>query len=82
MVTALRALYRLLRVLGWVVWGMAVVHTRFGGWSAQRRRFEVQQWSHRMLQAMGVQLRVVGEAPQTAPCWWWPIMCRGWTFWC
>ena len=67
MMTTLRALYRLLCVSGWVVWGMVVVHTRFGGWSVQRRGLEVQQWSRRMLQAMGVQLRVVGNAPQTGP---------------
>jgi len=63
----LLAVWRLLRVVGWVVWGMAVVHTRFGGWTAQRRRFEVQQWSQRMLCAMGVQLRVVGDAPPCGP---------------
>jgi 1-acyl-sn-glycerol-3-phosphate acyltransferase len=67
MASTVRGAYRLLCVVGWVLWGMAVVHTRFAGWSAQRRRFEVQQWSRRMLRAMGVQLQVVGDAPTTGP---------------
>jgi 1-acyl-sn-glycerol-3-phosphate acyltransferase len=67
MVASLRALIRLLRIIGWVMWGMVVVHLRFGRWAPQRRYSEIQRWSQRMLKAMGVQLRVVGEPASGGP---------------
>lgn len=59
--SGLRGLWRLARVLGWVLRGLAIVLCRFPGLDAAGRRAEVQRWSARVLQSLGISLRVEGR---------------------
>lgn len=62
-----RGLWRLGGVLGWLLWGLWVVHTRFGRFSAARREAEIQRWARRVLRALGVEVRVHGAPAASGP---------------
>ena len=63
----LRAAWRALHVLALVVGGWWTLRRHFSRWSHSRRQAEVQAWSRQMLGAIGVSLRVRGEAPDPGP---------------
>lgn len=57
---ALRAAWRLARVAGVVLQGLAIVLGRFGRLDAAQRREQVRGWSQRMLAALDIALEVDG----------------------
>lgn len=59
---ALRAAWRLARVAGVVLQGLAIVLGRFGRLDAGQRREQVRRWSQRMLAALDIALEVDGTA--------------------
>ena len=63
----MRALQRLLRLLLHVAIGLWTIKWRFPRLSQPERDAAVQAWAHRMLACAGVELRVLGEVPQTGP---------------
>ncbi|MEI7515867.1 MAG: lysophospholipid acyltransferase family protein [Betaproteobacteria bacterium] len=63
----MRALPRLLRMLVHLGLGLWIIHFRFARLSPPAREVAVQAWAHTMLACLGVQLRVIGEVPQTGP---------------
>jgi 1-acyl-sn-glycerol-3-phosphate acyltransferase len=66
-VNALRALWRLWRALLHAIGGWFTVTLLFPRWPQQRREATVQDWSRRMLQILGIPLRVEGEPPAHGP---------------
>lgn len=61
---ALRAWWRLVRVIGWAAWGWWRVRRGFAHLDAPAQAREVEQWARRMLAIMGVQIRIEGEPAQ------------------
>jgi 1-acyl-sn-glycerol-3-phosphate acyltransferase len=64
---SLRALARLLHVLAYIAYGWLIIRLRFPHWTQQHRNARVQVWQRRMLEILGVQLRVSGEPPARGP---------------
>ena len=62
----LRAVWRLVRVLGWAARGWWRVQRRFAHLDAAAQAREVEQWARRMLTLMGVEVQVEG-APAAGP---------------
>ncbi|MDD0839744.1 lysophospholipid acyltransferase family protein [Curvibacter sp. HBC61] len=56
-----RAAWRLLRVLGQVLSGLATVLLRFPRLNEAERAQQVEQWSRQMLRVLGIELRVLGQ---------------------
>jgi len=63
----LRAVWRLLRLVGHIAHGLWVVALRFPTLSPDQQHARVQVWSQQLLALAGVHLRVVGEPPITGP---------------
>jgi 1-acyl-sn-glycerol-3-phosphate acyltransferase len=61
---ALRALWKFLRVLAWVVRGYVSVRRTFGTLSDEQQARAVEVWSRGMLAIMGIQVRVKGHPAQ------------------
>jgi len=64
--TALLALWRVMRVVAHVMGGLWTLRFQFAALSFHERQARVQSWSRRMLRLMGVRLLVHGEAPEGA----------------
>ena len=67
MFRALRVVGRLLWALGHVLAGLWTIHRQFPHNTPDQRRAHVRRWSRRMLDILGVELRVAGEPPQSGP---------------
>ena len=63
----LRAVWRVLRVSGHALAGLAEIVFRFPGLAQERRDQQVQVWASRALRCMGVELRVAGVPPVAGP---------------
>ena len=63
----LRAVWRLLRLVGHIAQGLWVVALRFPTLSPDQQHARVQVWSQQLLALAGVPLRVVGQPPLTGP---------------
>lgn len=65
---SLRALTRLLRVLGWVMWGWWRVRVapRFATLPPSEQARVVEAWSREMLRIMGIEVRIEGQ-PASGP---------------
>ena len=63
----MRALKRLVRMVVHLGLGLWIIHFRFPRLSQEARDAAVQAWAHTMLACLGVQLRVLGDVPQTGP---------------
>ena len=63
----LRAVWRLLRLVGHIAQGLWVVALRFPTLSPDQQHARVQVWSQQLLALAGVHLRVVGQPPLTGP---------------
>jgi 1-acyl-sn-glycerol-3-phosphate acyltransferase len=61
MKVAARAAWRLLRGVLHVLHGVSIVLLRFGRLDARSRHVEVQRWSARLLQVMGIAMQVEGR---------------------
>jgi 1-acyl-sn-glycerol-3-phosphate acyltransferase len=66
-VRQLRALWRLLRLLGHITAGLWTIRTRFARWDANQRGQAVQAWAVRLLQIAGIELQVGGEPMAAGP---------------
>jgi 1-acyl-sn-glycerol-3-phosphate acyltransferase len=66
-VRQLRAAWRALHVLTLVLSGWWTLRRHFAHWSPARRQDEVQAWSRRMLDAIGVRLQIRGQFPDPGP---------------
>ena len=64
---SLRAVLRCMRALWHVLHGLWTIRRSFHGLSVGQRQERVQAWSSRMLAIMGVELRLLGEAPAPGP---------------
>ena len=64
---SLRAAWRLLRVLVHLVSGAWTIRRRFGALDFEQRQQQVQAWSRRLLELIGVRLLVHGELPVGGP---------------
>ncbi len=64
---SLRAAWRLLHALLHAFGGWCTIRLRFPRWSQPRRDAEVQAWARRMLEILGIPLRVEGMPPDTGP---------------
>jgi 1-acyl-sn-glycerol-3-phosphate acyltransferase len=64
---AMRAGWRLVRLLGLAFGGWLTIVLRFPGMSPQQREATVQAWAQVMLKALGVRLIVRGQAPAHGP---------------
>jgi len=67
MARSLRAAWALLRVLGHVFAGLWTLRRAFPHCDAAQRSEHVRAWSRRLLDILGVELRVVGEPPAAGP---------------
>lgn len=54
--------WRLLGVVGHVLWGLLIVFTRWPGYDAPRRRAVTIAWSTRLLRLLGITVQVQGRA--------------------
>ena len=63
----LRACWRLLRVLGHILKGLAIVAVRFPALSPDQQHARVQAWSMQLLARAGVSLRILGTPPVNGP---------------
>lgn len=63
----LRAAWRLSRALGHGIAGWFTIRFAFPRLSPQQRAERVQRWARRMLQALGIELRLVGSPPAHGP---------------
>lgn len=63
----LRALWRLLRMLGHIAKGLAIVALRFPALSPDQQHARVQAWSLQLLAKIGISLRIQGQPPVTGP---------------
>ena len=61
--TSLRACWRLLRLLGHIVKGLAIVALRFPALSPDQQHARVQAWSLELLAHAGIRLRILGQPP-------------------
>lgn len=64
---ALRAVWRLVRMLGHILKGMAIVALRFPSLSPDQQHARVQAWSMELLAKAGISLRLQGQPPITGP---------------
>lgn len=64
---ALRAVWRLLRLLAHVARGLGMVALRFPRLSPEQQQAHVQAWSVQLLACVGVRLQVRGQPPRTGP---------------
>ena len=64
---SLRACWRLLRLLGHIVKGLAIVALRFPALSPDQQHARVQVWSLQLLAHLGISLRILGQPPLTGP---------------
>lgn len=64
---ALRACWRLLRLLGHILRGLWIVGLRFPRLSPDQQQAHVQAWSLQLLAHAGVHLRVQGQPPRQGP---------------
>lgn len=64
---ALRARRRLLRLLGHIGKGLAIVALRFPALSPDQQHVRVQVWSLQLLARLGISLRIQGQPPITGP---------------
>jgi 1-acyl-sn-glycerol-3-phosphate acyltransferase len=64
---ALRAAWRLLRALGHALRGWWTIAFAFPRLSPAERDARVQQWAHRMLGILGIELRLAGSPPAQGP---------------
>jgi 1-acyl-sn-glycerol-3-phosphate acyltransferase len=64
---ALRALWRVLRILGQVAKGLWIVALRFPALSPEAQQAHVQAWSLQLLAHAGVRLRIQGQPPSAGP---------------
>jgi 1-acyl-sn-glycerol-3-phosphate acyltransferase len=67
MVHSLKACWRLLHAVGHALGGWWTIRFTFPGLSQQERNLRVQQWSRRLLEIMGVTLKVQGTPPEDGP---------------
>lgn len=74
---ALRALWRLLRMLGHIAKGLAIVALRFPALSPDQQHARVQAWSMELLAKIGISLRLQGQPPWPARSCWWPTTSPG-----
>lgn len=63
----LRGLWRAARLIGWLLRGLWILHTRFAALDDTARQREVQRWSQRVIAVFGVELRVLGSVPGDGP---------------
>ena len=63
----LRACWRLLRLLGHIAKGLAIVALRFPALSPDQQHARVQAWSLQLLAHAGIRLRIVGQPPVAGP---------------
>lgn len=63
----MRALVRIARVLVHVLSGLWTIRRQFARLNPVQRQRQVQAWSQRMLQLMGIELRVLGQPPVAGP---------------
>jgi len=66
-VKALRAFARLAHALAHALRGWFIITVLFPRWNEQRRQATVQAWARRMLQILGIPLRVEGRPPLQGP---------------
>jgi 1-acyl-sn-glycerol-3-phosphate acyltransferase len=64
---ALRAAWRLWRMLGHILKGMAIVALRFPALSPDQQHARVQAWSMELLAKAGITLRLLGQPPVAGP---------------
>jgi 1-acyl-sn-glycerol-3-phosphate acyltransferase len=64
---ALRAAARLMRALGYAIGGWFTIRFEFPRLTQRERNERVQVWARRMLQVLGIDLRVLGTAPEHGP---------------
>ncbi len=64
---ALRAAWRLWRMLGHILKGMAIVALRFPALSPDQQHARVQAWSMELLAKAGISLRLQGQPPVAGP---------------
>ena len=64
---AMRAAWRLLRALGHAIAGWFTIVFAFPRLSPAERHLCVQDWSRRMLQVLGIELRLLGTPPERGP---------------
>lgn len=62
-----RAVWRLLRLIGHGAAGLWTIRTRFAGWDARQRELAVQAWAARVLALSGIRLQVSGEPLAAGP---------------
>ena len=62
-----RACWRVCRVLSHALWGLAQILVLFPRLSQQRRDARVQVWALRMLERLGVDLKITGTPPAMGP---------------
>jgi 1-acyl-sn-glycerol-3-phosphate acyltransferase len=65
--TGLRGAWRILRALGHALAGWRTIAFDFPRLSPAERALCVQEWSARMLEVFGIELRVLGTPPATGP---------------
>ncbi len=63
----LRACWRLLRMLGHIARGLAIVALRFPALSPDQQHARVQAWSMELLAKIGISLRLQGQPPVAGP---------------
>ena len=67
MMRSLRACWRLLRMLGHIARGLAIVALRFPALSPDRQHAHVQAWALQLLAHAGIHLRILGTPPVAGP---------------
>ena len=67
MVHSLKACWRLLHAVGHALGGWWTIRFTFPGLSQAERNAQVQEWSRRMLEIMGITLKVQGTPPPEGP---------------
>lgn len=65
--SALRATWRLLRLLAHIAKGLVIVALRFPTLSPDQQHARVQVWSLQLLARVGISLRIQGQPPLTGP---------------
>lgn len=61
--TRLRAVWRLLRCLWHVLWGLCVIRTQFPRWTEAQRGDRIRRWSTDALRIAGLKVQVTGANP-------------------
>ena len=64
---ALRAIWRMLRLLGHLLKGLWVVTLQFPRLTPEQQYIRVQVWSQQLLACLGISLRVLGQPPVGGP---------------